>query len=245
MTSASTRTALIIGVGPTEGVGGYLCSHAANEGLHVVVAGRTLQSIEAVAESVRAKGGKATALVADATVESDVTSLVENAESIGPIDLAIYNAGNNFPGNFLQMEASYFETAWRVCTLGGFLFSREVLKAMTKRESGTLIFTGASASMRGKPNFAAFTAAKAGLRAMAQSLAREFQPKGIHVGHVVIDGGIAGDKIINKYPKFVEQAGMDGLVGLEGIAEAYLYLYRQPRNAWTHELDLRTFKENF
>lgn len=245
MNTSLGKTALIIGVGPMEGVGAYLCAHAAKEGLHLVIAGRTAESIEAVAESVRAAGGEATALVADATVESDVTALVRKSEAIGPIDLAIYNAGNNFPGNFLEMEASYFETAWRVCTLGGFLFSREVLKVMTERECGTLLFTGASASMRGKPDFAAFTAAKAGLRAMAQSLAREFQPKGIHVGHVVIDGGIAGDKIIKIYPQFVERAGMDGLVGLDGIAEAYLYLYRQPRTAWTHELDLRTFKESF
>jgi NAD(P)-dependent dehydrogenase (short-subunit alcohol dehydrogenase family) len=143
------------------------------------------------------------------------------------------------------MEADLFEKAWRVCTLGGFLFARESLKAMRPRERGTLIFTGASASMRGKPMFAPFTAAKAGLRAMAQSLAREFQPRGIHVGHVVIDGGIAGDKIIKGVPQFAERVGEDGLISLDGIAQAFMYLYKQPRTAWTHEIDLRTYKENF
>ena len=239
------KTAVIIGVGPIEGLGGYLCTHAANKGLHVVIAGRTLRSIKTVRDAIRGNGGEATAVVADATDEAQIKQLVNEAEAIGPIDLAIYNAGNNFPGNFLEMQASYFESAWRVCTLGGFLFAREVIKAMIERKSGTLLFTGASASMRGRPDFAAFTAGKAGLRALAQSLAREFQPQGIHVGHVVIDGGIAGEKIISKYPEFVERAGEDGLVGLGGIAEAYMYLYKQPRNAWTHELDLRTFKENF
>ena len=116
---------------------------------------------------------------------------------------------------------------------------------MLERESGTLIFTGASASMRGKPNFAAFTAAKAGLRAMAQSLAREFQPQGIHLGHIVIDGGIMGEKVVTAYPKFAAMAGEDGLIGLTGIADAYMYLYRQPKTAWTLELDLRTYKEDF
>lgn len=240
-----TKTAVIIGVGPAEGVGAYLCNMAAKEGLHVVIAGRTPEKIELLAEGLRANGGEATAITTDTTDEDQIINLIQQAEAIGPIDLAIYNAGNNFSGSFLEMDASYFESAWRVCTFGGFLFAREVLKAMVQRGLGTLIFTGASASMRGKPNFAPFTAAKAGLRTMAQSLAREFQPKGIHVGHIVIDGGIAGEKIIKSFPQFIERVGMDGLVGLEGIAEAYRYLYQQPRNAWTHELDLRTFKENF
>ena len=116
---------------------------------------------------------------------------------------------------------------------------------MQPRCAGTLLFTGASASMRGKPQFAPFTAAKAGLRAMAQSLAREFQPQGIHVAHIVIDGGIAGEKIIKGLPRFAERAGEDGLVSLNGIAQAYMYLYQQPKTAWSHELDLRTFKETF
>ena len=116
---------------------------------------------------------------------------------------------------------------------------------MVPRGAGCLLFTGASASLRGKPGFAAFTAAKGGLRNLAQSLAREFQPQGIHVGHVVIDGGIHGEKIESNFPEFYEKLGEEGLIGLQGIADAFMHLYRQPRNAWTHELDLRTHLEKF
>jgi NAD(P)-dependent dehydrogenase (short-subunit alcohol dehydrogenase family) len=244
-TNTAPNTAVVIGVSALDGLGATLCHDAAAQGLHVVIAGRQAERIDAVAASVRAGGGQATTVVADATDETSVTALIAAAEAIGPIDLAIYNAGNNFRGNFLEMTADYFETAWRVVCFGGFLFAREALKAMTPRGAGTLIFTGASASMRGKPNFAAFTAGKAGLRAMAQSLAREFSPQGIHIGHVVIDGGINGERLKSANPGAAERLGGEGLIGLQGISDAYIYLYRQPRNAWTHELDLRTHKEIF
>jgi len=240
-----TKSAVIIGVGPLRGLGAVLAQAVAREGLHVVVAGRSQDKLDAVSEAINQAGGKATAVVCDTTAEAQVIELVNRAEAIGPLALAIYNAGNNMPGDFLEMEADYFDQCYRVGLFGGFLFSREALRKMTPRGEGCLIFTGASASMRGKPWFAAFAAAKGGLRNLAQSLAREFQPKGIHVGHVVIDGGIYGEKIETRVPDWYEEKGAEGLIGLEGIADAYLYLYRQPRNAWTHELDLRTHLENF
>ena len=239
------KTAVVIGVGPERGLGGYLCMGAAQQGLHVVVAGRTQEKLETVVAAIERAGGKGTAVVCDTRDEAGVTALIKQAEAIGPIDLAIYNAGNNMPGNFLEMEASYFEQCWRVGCLGGFLFAREALRVMVPRKTGCLLFTGASASMRGKPFFAAFTSAKGGLRNMAQSIAREFQPQGIHVGHVVIDGGIYGEKIQEKFPDGYDALGEEGLIGLQGIADAYMYLYQQPRNAWTLELDLRTHVENF
>ena len=149
------------------------------------------------------------------------------------------------PGNVIEMEADYFETCWRIGCYGGFLFCREALRRMVPRGAGTLLLTGASASMRGKPNFAAFTVAKAGLRALGQSLAREFGPQGIHVAHVVVDGGIGGERLKTRAPQFVERVGEDGLIGLDGLAESYRFLYRQPRSAWTQELDLRTHKEEY
>lgn len=240
-----TKTAVVIGVGPLQGLGAKLCVGAANEGLHVVVAGRTLEKLETVAAAIAEAGGSATAVACDATDEAQVTELVEQAESIGPVDLAIYNAGNNMPSNFLETSVQHFETCYRVGLLGGFLFCRETLRRMAPRGEGCLLVTGASASMRGRPGFAAFTAAKGGLRNLAQSLAREFQPQGVHVGHVVVDGGIYGEKIESKFPEFYEQLGEEGLIGLDGIADAFMFMYRQPRNAWTHELDLRTHKENF
>ena len=239
------KTSVVIGVGPLRGLGAVLAQTAARAGLHVVIAGRTQAKVDAVAEAIQQGGGTATAISCDTTQEEQVVGLINEAEAIGPIDLAIYNAGNNMPGDYLEMEASYFDQCYRVGLFGGFLFSREALRKMTPRGKGCLIFTGASASMRGKPWFAAFTAAKGGLRNLAQSLAREFQPKGIHVGHVVIDGGIYGEKIQTRVPDWYEEKGEQGLIDLQGIADAYLYLYQQPNNAWTHEMDLRTHLENF
>ncbi len=239
------KTGVVIGVGALRGLGATLCQSAARTGLHVVVAGRTQQKIDAVVASIEAAGGVATAVVCDTTEEEQVVALMEQAESIAPIDLAIYNAGNNMPGDYLEMEASYFDQCYRVGLFGGFLFSREALRKMVPRGEGCLIFTGASASMRGKPWFAAFTAAKGGLRNLAQSLAREFQPKGVHVGHVVIDGGIYGEKIETAVPDWYAEKGPEGLIDLQGIADAFLYMYQQAPNAWSHELDLRTHLENF
>ena len=165
------KTAIIIGVGPFEGVGGYLCDYAAKQGLHVIAAGRTQTKLDAVVSQVKANGGQATAIVCDATVEAEVIDLVRQPEAIGPVDLAIYNAGNNFNGDFLTMEAEFFEKCWRVCTLGGFLFARETLKVMQDRQAGTLLFTGASASLRGRENFGAFNSSKGALRNLAQAMA--------------------------------------------------------------------------
>ncbi len=239
------KTAVVIGVGPLQGLGAELCRAAAGQGLHVVVAGRSADKLAAVVAAIEGAGGAASAVTCDTTDEAQVVNLLEAAEAIAPVDLAIYNAGNNMPSNFLETSVEHFEKCYRVGLLGGFLFSREALRHMAPRGEGCLLFTGASASMRGKPGFAAFTAAKGGLRNLAQSLAREFNPQGVHVGHVVVDGGIYGEKIEKNFPEFYEHAGAEGLIGLTGIAQAFMYLYQQPRNAWSHELDLRTHRENF
>ncbi len=240
-----TATAVIIGVGAEKGLGAALCRRFGACGLHVLAAGRTLDNVERVAASIRGNGGVATAVATDTTDEEQVIELFRRAEAVGPVDLAVFNAGNNMPGDLLTMEASYFERCWRVGCFGGFLFGREAARVMKPRGRGTLLFTGASASLRGKPFFAAFTAAKGGLRNFAQSMAREFAPQGIHVGHVVIDGGIAGDRIEKGVPQFAEAMGPEGLIDLDGIASIYEMLYRQPRTAWSHEVDVRTFKESF
>lgn len=240
-----SKTAVVIGVGAEKGLGATLCRRFAKAGLHVFVAGRTPEKVERVADTIRGQGGHATAAQADATSEQSVIELFQKAESIGPIDLAIYNAGNNMPGDLLTMESEYFERCWRVGCFGGFLFGREAARVMLPRESGTIIFTGASASMRGKPFFSAFTAAKGGLRNFAQSMAREFGPQGLHVGHVVVDGGIAGDQVEKGWPDFAEAKGEGGLVNLDGIAAIYELLYEQPKAAWSHEIDVRTHNEAF
>jgi NAD(P)-dependent dehydrogenase (short-subunit alcohol dehydrogenase family) len=244
---SDTTKAIVVGVGPAAGLGGALCTRLAREGLHVFVAGRTREKVEKLALSIRNAGGRATAVPGDTTNEHDVVALFDRAEKEGegPLDLVIYNAGNAAMGEIHDMDAGFFEQVWRVGCFGGFLVGREAVRRMLPRSRGTVIFTGATASLRGKPTTTAFAAAKAGLRSLAQSMARAYGPKGIHVAHVVVDGGIAGDKIIQGIPQFAQAMGEDGLVSLDGLAAAYWYLHNQHRAAWTHEMDLRTFKESF
>jgi len=244
---SGTNKAIVVGVGPEVGLGGALCKRFAHEGLHVFVAGRTPEKVEKVAEAIRSGGGRATAVAVDTTAEKDVIKLFERAESDGDgvLDLVVYNAGNAAMGQLHDMEASFFESVWRVGCFGGFLVGREAVRRMLPRGRGSVIFTGATASLRGKPGTTAFAAAKAGLRSLAQSMARAYGPQGIHVAHVVVDGGIAGDKIIQGIPQFAEAMGEDGLISLDGLADSYWFLYTQQRAAWTHEPDLRTFKESF
>jgi NAD(P)-dependent dehydrogenase (short-subunit alcohol dehydrogenase family) len=237
------KKAIIIGVGPVEGLGARLCQRFAAEGLHVILAGRSGDQLESLVELIRDDGGQATSVVADATREEDMLELFDVAGR--DLDLAIYNAGNNTPGRIVDMESGYFEKAWRVGCYGGFLFGREAARRMLPRGGGTLLFTGASGSLRGRANFGAFNAAKAALRALAQALAKEHAADGIHVGHVVIDGAIGGDKIRKALPEYAEKLGEEGLISLDGIVDGYVYLYRQPPRAWTFELDVRTSKERW
>ncbi len=240
----NTQVAIVLGVGPKNGLGAALCRRMSQEGLHVLVSGRTESSLSAVVEEVQSLGGDASLWVADATSEQDIERLFGEARSLGAISVAIYNAGNNFPGTIIDMDADYFESTWRVCCFGGFLFGREAVRSMTA-SGGTLIFTGASASLRGRANFGAFNSAKGALRNLAQAMAKEYAEQGIHVGHVVIDGPINGDKITEGFPAYAERLGEGGMINLEQIAESFAYLYRQPPTAWTFELDLRTSQERW
>jgi NAD(P)-dependent dehydrogenase (short-subunit alcohol dehydrogenase family) len=242
-------TAVVIGVGAEHGLGAALCRRFAAEAHHVLVAGRTASKIEQVARTIVSAGGRAEPIATDTTSEQDIVRLFDHAMSPRsdrtPADLVVYNAGNNRRIDFRETSAETFEDFWRVGCFGGFLVGREAARRLVPLGRGTLIFTGASASLRGKPGFAHFAAAKAGLRAIAQSMAREYGPHGVHVAHVVIDGGINGDRLRNARPQIVEERGEDGLLGIEAIAEAYWQLHRQPRSAWTHEIDLRPYKESF
>jgi len=240
----TNKTAIIMGVGPREGLGAAIASNAASHGLHVFVAGRTLAKVTAIAEGIRASGGQATPVECDATNESDAVALFASAEKQGPVALAVYNAGNNMSGNIEGMAADYFEACWRVCTFGAFLFAREAAKHMSPRGEGSILFTGASSSMRGRAGFAAFSSAKGALRNLAQSAAKEFGPKGLHVGHVVVDGGIGGEKLKSRAPEYAEARGKEGrLIDFNGIADIFLMLHGQKRSAWSFEIDVRTHNE--
>jgi len=234
-------TAIVSGVGPDQGLGAQLCKRFAAAGLHVLVAGRTQSALDAVVADIVAAGGRATAVVADATNEADIVALFDKAGS--GLELAIYNAGNNTPGRIIDMEAGYFEQSWRVVCFGGFLFGREAVRRMVPKGFGTLLFTGASASLRGRSGYGAFNSSKAGLRTLAQAMAKEYASDGIHVGHVVVDGAIGGDKIRNRFP---ETAGREErLLSIDGIVDSFIFLHKQPRRAWSFELDVRTSTENW
>jgi NAD(P)-dependent dehydrogenase (short-subunit alcohol dehydrogenase family) len=238
--------AVIVGVGAEKGLGAALGRRFAAEGHHVLLAGRTRERIERVAAAIEMTGGRATAVPTDATREADVVQLFDlSVADGGDLDVIVFNAGNNRQVGLLDLGAAEFEEFWRVGCFAGFLVAREAARRLAPRGRGTVIFTGASASLRGRPGYAHFAAAKSGLRAIAQSMAREFGPLGIHVAHVVIDGAIDGDRVRSRSPRIVEQRGEDGLLGIEAIADAYWHLHTQKPTAWTHELDLRPYKEPF
>jgi NAD(P)-dependent dehydrogenase (short-subunit alcohol dehydrogenase family) len=238
-----------VGVGAERGLGAALCRRFARGGCHVFVAGRTMAKIGKVAEMIASAGGSAEPVVTDATREDDIVRLFDRAmataNGLAPADLVVANAGNNQRIDFRELTAQQFEDFWRVACFSGFLVGREAARRLAPLGRGTVIFTGASASVRGKPGFAHFAAAKAGLRMISQSMAREFGPLGIHVAHVVVDGGINGDRLLSRVPGLSKERGEDGLLGIDAIAETFWHIHQQPRSAWAQEVDLRPFKEPF
>ena len=241
-------TALVVGVGAEQGLGAALGRRFAAGGHHVLLAGRTPDRLERAAQAIGSAGGSAEAVVADATQEDAVVRLFDRAMAPGqglePVDLVAFNAGNNRRVGLRETEAALFEEFWRVGCLAGFLVGREAARRMAPLGRGTILFTGATGSLRGGTGFAAFAAAKAGLRMVAQSMAREFGPMGLHVAHVVIDGGIDGERLRRAFPERAAM-GEDGLLHPDAIAETYWQIHRQQRSAWTHEVDLRPFRETF
>lgn len=238
-------TAIIIGAGASQGVGGALSRKFASEGCHVIVAGRTEAKVAALAEEVKSAGGSAEPFVVDVTAAEDQDALFEHAASKGDLAAVLYNAGNNAIIPFEQLDAETYEAFWRVGCLGGFLTAKRAIPVLKQQGQGSLFFTGASGSLRGKSNFAHFASMKAGLRMLAQSLAREFGPQGVHVAHFIIDGVIDGDMVRSRFGEYLDRLGEDGGLSPDAIADAYWYVHTQPRSAWTHELDLRPFKENW
>ena len=239
-------SAIVAGVGPERGLGAGLARHFAEKGLHVFIVGRSEAKLQDVTRHIRNMGGSATSVVADVTVEEDVSRLSDLVRSRGSsIDIAAYNVGSNIPAPFFETDIDMFTTLWRQNCLGAFLFAKEIVGIMRDRGKGTVFFTGATASLRAKPPFTAFASAKAGLRALAQGLAREFGPQGIHVVHTIIDGAIDGDFARNQFPEYVKAKGETGMLKPEAIAQTYWAIHEQHPSAWTHELDLRPFKEPF
>ncbi len=236
---------VIIGVGASQGVGGALARRFAKGGAPVLIAGRTAEKIEAVAEEVRAAGGTASTQVCDVTSPDQVAALFETAKQHGPLGSVLYNAGNNAIIPFEQVTPEQFEQFWRTGAYGAFLVAQEALKIMAEQGSGSFLVTGASASLRGKPNFAHFSSAKGALRNLTQSLARDYGPKGVHVAHVVIDGVVNGDMVRKIFAEYLDAKGDNGALEPDAIAEAFWQLHVQHPSAWSQEIDLRPFKEEW
>ena len=211
--------------------------------LHVYVTSRTQSNLDSLVSIIEKEGGTATAVNTDTTNEDEVKTLFGKVGK--ELSLAIFNPAFGYSGRVIDMDSDYFEKSWKVSCFGGFLFGKEALKIMVSQGEGTIIYTGATAALRGRPNFAAFNSAKSGLRTLAQAMAKEYGPKGIHVRHMIIDGTIAGDKVIKGNPEYASKLGEEGMVDLEGIVDSYVHLYRQKPQAWTFELDLRTSIEKW
>ena len=235
---------LVVGAG--DATGGAIARRFAREGYTTCVTRRSAQKLAPLVAQIEAAGGKAHAFGSDARKEEEVTALVEQIEStIGPIEVLVFNIGANVASSVLEESARKYFKIWEMGCFSGFLNGREVAKRMVARQRGTILFTGATASIRGAANFAAFAGAKHALRALAQSMARELGPRGIHVVHSIIDGAIDTTFIRDNFPERYALKAEDGILNPEHIADAYWMLHTQPRDTWTHELDLRPYMEKF
>ena len=184
-------------------------------------------------------------MVADVTNPGDVSKLFEEIDKTQTVlKSVVYHAGNNNASPFLEMDLAFFQDLWEVCAKGAFLISQQAIPRLLN-EGGSIIFTGATASIRSRPPFTAFAAAKSAERSLAQGLAKEFGPQGIHVAHVIIDGIIDGDKVNLRFPEFANSKGEDGKLNIESIAENFVMLHNQKRSTWSFEIDLRPWSENW
>lgn len=244
MAEEEQKVALVVGAG--DSTGSAIAKRFAAGGYVACMTRRDAEKLEPVVKGIEALGGKAFGFGSDARKEEQVVALVEQIErDIGPIEVLVFNIGANVPCSILDETARKYFKIWEMACFGAFLNAREVAKRMVERGRGTIIFTGATASLRGAANFAAFAGAKHALRALAQSMGKELGPRGIHVGHVVVDGSIDTEFIRTNFPKQYALKEQDGILNPDHIAENYWNLHRQPRDAWTFELDLRPYMEKW
>ena len=243
---SSTPSCLIVGAG--DGVGSAIARAFAREGLAVCVTRRPrhLDRLEELAASIRADGGQAHAFGVEARNEAEMIALVDRIEAeVGPLQVVVFNIGANVHFPVTETTAQVYSKVWEMAALAGFFTGREAARVMGPRGQGTILFTGATASTRGGAGFSAFAGAKAALRQLAQSLAREMGPQGIHVAHVVVDGMIDGTFARSIAPDIQTLLGADAILKPDEIAKNYVWLHHQQRSAWTFELDLRPWKETW
>ncbi|BFT62181.1 SDR family NAD(P)-dependent oxidoreductase [Pseudomonas moorei] len=238
------KVVLVVGAG--DATGGAIAKRFANEGFVACVTRRSADKLQPLVDAIKGNGGEAHGFACDARKEDEVIALVEQIENeIGPIEAFVFNIGANVPCSILEETARKYFKIWEMACFSGFLNAREVARRMASRQRGTILFTGATAGMRGAAGFAAFAGAKHGIRALAQSMARELGPMNIHVAHIIVDGAIDTDFIRDNFPEKYATKDQDGILNPEHIAENYWYLHSQPRDAWTFELDLRPWSERW
>ena len=240
----SAKVAVILGAG--DAIGSAIVRKFAQRGLTVCAARRNGEKLQPLVDELTAAGQQAHAYTCDARKEEAITQLFADIErDIGEIEVVVFNIGANVPMGILDTDSRKFFKIWEMACFAGFLTGREAARYMSKRQRGTIIFTGATASVRGAAGFAAFASAKHGLRALAQSMARELGPQNIHVAHVVIDAAVDTQWIADNFPNSAELKQEDGIVDPNDLADNYVMLYDQPRSAWTFELDVRPWLERW
>ncbi|TAJ74275.1 MAG: SDR family oxidoreductase [Phenylobacterium sp.] len=239
-----SKSIIVIGAG--DALGGAIAKRFAREGFEAVIVRRNADQLEPLAEAIRAEGGRAHPFGVDARNEEQMVALFDAVEEkIAPIEACVFNIGANVNFPIAETTSRVFFKVWEMACFSGFLAGREAARRMAPRGRGTIIFTGATASIRGREGFAAFASAKHGLRALSQSMARELGPQGLHVTHTIIDGAIDTAWIAENFPARYALKDQDGILNPDHIADAYWMLHAQPRDAWTHELDLRPWMESF
>lgn len=242
--TSPAKVALVIGAG--DSTGGAIARRFAQEGYIACVTRRSADKLQPLIDSIRADGGQAYGYASDARKEDEVAALFEQIESEhGPVEVMVFNIGANVPSSILEETARKYFKVWEMACFSGFLNAQAAARRMVARGRGTILFTGATAALRGSANFAAFAGAKHALRALAQSMARELGPLNIHVAHIVVDGAIDTAFIRDTFPERYALKEQGGILNPEHIAENYWYLHTQPRDAWTFELDLRPYMERW
>ncbi|MGO4331623.1 SDR family oxidoreductase [Cupriavidus sp. 2TAF22] len=238
------KAVLVVGAG--DATGGAIARRFAREGYIACVTRRNADKLAPLVEQIRAEGGEAHGFACDARKEEDTVALIERIErEIAPLEVAIFNIGANVRFSILETTSRVYFKVWEMACFGGFLMGREAARVMLPRGHGSIFFTGATASLRGRDGMSAFAGAKHALRALAQSMARELGPKNIHVAHLVVDAAIDTDFIRSNFPDRYAAKDNDGIVNPEHIADTYWMLHQQPRDAWTHELDIRPWMETW
>ncbi len=246
MTESKDRPQVALVIGAGDATGGAIAKRFAAGGMTVAVTRRKRDSLIDLVSEIEGKGGSAYAFDCDARDEAAVIDLFDTIErDIGEISAVVFNIGANVWFPIAETTERVFRKVWEMAAYAGFLAGREAAKIMQPRKRGTIIFTGATASIRGGAGFAAFASAKFALRALSQSMARELGPQGIHVAHVIIDGAIDTAFIRDNFPDKYAQKDVDGILNPDHIAEQYWQLHQQPRDTWTQELDLRPWMESF